>query len=49
MECTNLGDGVIDSLLGHQIGLVSDQKLVDTFDSVTVNLLQPLLDIRVGI
>jgi hypothetical protein len=44
-----LGNGVIDGFLGDQIRFVSDQKLVDTFNCVSVNLLQPLLDIREGI
>lgn len=45
----DLGDGVINGLLGDQVGLVTDQKLVDALNGVTVDLLQPLLDIRVGI
>jgi len=40
-----LGNGIIDSLLGDQIRLVSDQKLVDAFNCVSVDFLQPLLDV----
>jgi hypothetical protein len=40
-----LGNGIIDSFLGNQIRLVSDQKLVDAFNCVSVDFLQPLLDI----
>ena len=40
-----LGNGIIDSFLGNQIRLVSDQKLVDAFNCVSVDFLQPLLDV----
>ena len=35
--------------LGRQIGLVTDQQLVDIFRSVPVNFMQPLLDVVKGI
>jgi hypothetical protein len=34
--------------LGGQIGLVADQELIDIFRSVSVNLVQPLLDVVEG-
>lgn len=40
-----LSDGVLDDLLVGHIALVADEKLVDTFGGVAVNLLQPLLDV----
>jgi len=40
-----LGDGVLNDLLVGHIALVTDEKLVDTLGGVTVNLLQPLLDV----
>ena len=40
-----LGDCVLDNLLVRHIALVAHQKLVDALSSVTVNLLQPLLDV----
>lgn len=38
-----------DDALGGQIGLVSDQQLVDIFRSVSVDFVQPLLDVVEGI
>ena len=46
---TYLGDAVLNNLLASQIGLVSDEQLVHTLRCVSVNLLEPLLDIREGI
>ena len=43
---TCLGHAVLDDLLVGQIRLVADQQLVNAFRCVTVNFLQPLLDIR---
>lgn len=40
---------MFDLLLVSQIRLVTDEKLVDTFDGVSVDLLQPLLDVREGV
>jgi hypothetical protein len=37
--------GVLDDLLVRHIGLVADQELVDALGGVSVNLLQPLLDV----
>jgi len=34
-----------DHALGRQIGLVAHEELIDIFGSVSVNLVQPLLDI----
>ena len=36
---------VVDNLLCGQIAFVSDQKFVDVFAGVAVDLLQPLLDV----
>jgi hypothetical protein len=38
-----------DDTLGGQIGLVTDQQLVDIFSGVPVDLVQPLLDIVEGV
>ena len=46
---THLGRCVIHNLLGGKIRLVTDKKLVDALDGVSVNLLEPLLDVRVGV
>ena len=43
---TYLGDTVLHNLLARQVGLVAHKQLVDTLRRVTVNLLQPLLDVR---
>ncbi len=48
-RCTYLGRGVVDDLLGGQIALVADEKLVDILSGVTVDLLEPLLDVREGL
>lgn len=42
---TYLGNGVLDDLLVRHIALVADKELVDALGGVTVNLLQPLLDV----
>jgi hypothetical protein len=36
-------------LLARQIALVTNKKLVDSLDRVTVDLLQPLLDVGEGV
>ena len=43
---THLRDTVLHNLLARQVGLVAHKQLVDTLRRVTVNLLQPLLDVR---
>ena len=40
-----LSCGVIDDLLCSQVALVTDKKLVHVFTGVTIDFLQPLLDI----
>lgn len=40
---------VIDNLLGRQVALVTDEELVDPLAGVTVNLLEPLLDVGEGV
>jgi hypothetical protein len=47
--CTHLCHGVFYNLLVRQIALVSDKQLVDSLDGVTVDLLQPLLDVGEGV
>jgi hypothetical protein len=39
---------VVDSLLIYQITLIANQELVNTFSGVSVDFLQPLLDIAEG-
>ena len=41
----NLRSLVLDDFLLYQIALVADEQLVDTFGSVSINLLQPLFDV----
>ena len=43
---THLRHAVLYDLLAGQIGLVADKELVDALGGVTVDLLQPLLDVR---
>ena len=45
MEHTYLRNSVFHDLLVRHIALVADQQLVHSFRSISVNLLQPLLDI----
>ena len=42
---TNLRYRIFDNFLICNITLVANKKLIDTFGSITVDLLQPLLDI----
>lgn len=42
---THRSCGMIDNLLGGQVALVAHQQLIDIFTCVSLNLLQPLLDI----
>jgi hypothetical protein len=44
----NLCSIVVDSLLVCQITLIANQELVNTFSSISVDFLQPLLDIAEG-
>jgi hypothetical protein len=44
-----LGDRVLDNLLIREIGFVANKELVHALGRITVNLLQPLLDVRKGI
>lgn len=41
--------GMIDNLFGGQVALVAHQQLIDIFTCVSLNLLQPLLDIVKGL
>ena len=49
MEAADLGNSVLDHLLASQVALVTNEELVDALDGISVNLLQPLLDIREGV
>ena len=40
-----LGSSVIDHFFGGQVALVADEQLVDTLAGITINFLQPLLDV----
>ena len=42
---TNLCNAILDDLLAGQIGFVPDEKLIHAFGGITVNLLEPLLDV----
>ena len=44
-----LGHAVLDHLLASQIGFVAYKKLVDTLRGITVDFLEPLLDVGEGI
>ena len=46
---TRLGLVVLDHLLCRQVRLVAHQQLVDALDGISVNLLQPLLDVCKGV
>ena len=46
VDLTYLGDAVLNNLLAGQIGLVPDEQLVHALRCVSVDLLEPLLDIR---
>lgn len=45
----NLRHSILNHLLIRYITLVTNEKLVDTFSGVTINLLQPLLNVIEGI
>ena len=46
---TDLGHGVFYDLFARQIALVTDEQLVDALDGISVDLLQPLLDVGKGV
>jgi hypothetical protein len=48
-EKTYFRHTVFDHLLAGQIGLVTNEQLVYSLRSITVDLLEPLLDIREGV
>ena len=48
-DATNLCNAVLNDLLIGQVGLVADKELVNAFGSITINLLEPLLDVGEGI
>jgi hypothetical protein len=46
---THLSSGVVNDLLGGQVTLVAHKQLVDALTGVSVDLLQPLLDVVKGL
>ena len=42
---TNLCNAVLDNLLTGQVGLVANEKLINAFRGITINLLEPLLNV----
>jgi len=42
---TNLSHSVLDDFLVCDVALVSNEELIDTFSGITVDLLQPLLNV----
>jgi len=44
-----LRNAVLDDLLTGQVGLVTDEELVNAFGGITINLLEPLLDVGEGV
>ena len=40
---------MLHDLFARQIALVTDEQLVDALDGISVNLLQPLLDVGKGV
>lgn len=46
---TNRSCGVIDNFLGGQITLVADQQFIDIFACISLDFLQPLLNIVEGL
>jgi hypothetical protein len=45
----HLGHSVLDHFLAGQIALVTNEQLVNALDGITVDLLQPLLDVGEGV
>jgi hypothetical protein len=45
----HLGHRVLDHFLAGQIALVTNEQLVHALNGVTVDLLQPLLDVGEGV
>jgi len=43
-----LRNAVLDDLLTGQVGLVADEELINAFGGITINLLEPLLDVGEG-
>jgi hypothetical protein len=46
---TNLCNAVLNDLLVSQIGFVANKELIHAFGGITVNLLEPLLDVGEGV
>ena len=46
MKNTYLGNAVFHDLLASQVGLIAYKQLVNALRSVSVDLLEPLLDVR---
>ena len=43
-----LCDAIFDDFLARQVGLVTNEQLVYSFRCISVNLLEPLLDVCEG-
>jgi len=46
---TNLCNAILNDLLAGQIGLVPNEKFIHAFGGITVDLLEPLLDVGEGV
>ena len=46
---THLCNAIFDDLLAGQIGFVPNEELIHAFGGITVNLLEPLLDVGEGV
>ena len=46
---TNLSNAVFNDLLVGQVGFVPNEELIYAFGGITVNLLEPLLDVGEGV
>jgi len=48
MERADLCNTILDDLLVSQVGFVANKEFIDAFRGITVNLLEPLLDVGEG-
>jgi len=46
---TNLCNTVLDDLLTGQVGFVANEELINPFRGITINLLEPLLNVGEGV
>lgn len=45
----NLCNAVLNNLLASQVGFVANEELINAFRGITINLLEPLLNIGKGV